>query len=228
MEYSILLLSMADIKKYSGARTQDFIPVKEIRDGIIVLQDGSLRAILLASAINIALKSPDEQQAIVLGFQGFLNSIEFPVEISVQSRRYDIKPYLLTLERRIEVQEEELLRLQTTEYIEFIKWFTDSVNIMSKKFYVVVPYTGGTFTKNKSGNFLDKLIGGGSKSRSFRDESSKFEEQRSQLEQRVAIVKGGLSRVGVRSEQLSTEQAIEVFYNMFNPGESHRNIPKLQ
>jgi len=219
---------MADIKKYTGPRTQDFIPVKEIRDGIVVLQDGSLRAILLASAINISLKSPDEQQAIVMQFQGFLNSIEFPVEISVQSRRYDIKPYLLTLERRIERQEEELLRLQTKEYIEFIKWFTDSVNIMSKKFYVVIPYTGSVFSENKKSSFFDKLTGGGSKSRSFRDESSKFEEQRSQLEQRIAIVKGGLSRLGVRSEQLNTEQAIEVFYNMFNPGESHRNIPTLQ
>ncbi len=219
---------MADVKKYTGPRTQDFIPVKEIRDGIVVLEDGSLRAILLASAINIALKSPDEQQAIVMQFQGFLNSIEFPVEISVQSRRYDIKPYLLTLERRIEQQEEELLRLQTKEYIEFIKWFTDSVNIMSKKFYVVIPYTGSAFSESKNKSFIDKFLGTGSSKSNFKTESAKFEEQRSQLEQRIAIVKGGLSRLGVRSEQLNTEQAIEVFYNMFNPGESHRNIPTLQ
>lgn len=226
---SILILSMADVKKYTGARTQDFIPVKEIRDGIVVLEDGSLRAILLASAINIALKSADEQQAIVMQFQGFLNSIEFPVQISVQSRRYDIKPYLLTLERRVEQQEEELLRLQTTEYIEFIKWFNDSVNIMSKKFYVVIPYAGSVFAQN-SGNesILDKIKGSSKSSDNFKNESQKFEEQRSQLEQRIAIVKGGLSRLGVRSEQLNTEQTIEVFYNMFNPGESHRNIPSLE
>ena len=220
---------MADVKKYTGPRTQDFIPVKEIRDGIIVLEDGSLRAILLASAINIALKSADEQQAIVMQFQGFLNSIEFPVQISVQSRRQDMKPYLLTLERRVEQQQEELLRLQTQEYIEFIKWFTDSVNIMSKKFYVVVPYSGGAFSASgkKSGGLLSGLFGSKKKDSNFRENSSKFEEQRSQLEQRVAIVKGGLSRFGVRSEQLNTEQAIEVFYNMFNPGENHRNIPKI-
>ncbi|MAQ76974.1 hypothetical protein CL684_00365 [Candidatus Campbellbacteria bacterium] len=217
---------MAETKKYSGSRTQDFIPVKEIRDGIVVLEDGSLRAILLASAINIALKSPDEQQAVIMQFQGFLNSIEFPVEIAVQSRRYDIKPYLLTLERRIEQQEEELLRLQTREYIEFIKWFNDSVNVMSKKFYVVVPYTGSAFSKAPDQNIFQQLFLG-SKKKNFQEESAKFEEQRSQLEQRVAIVKGGLSRFGVRSEQLNTEQAIEVFYNMFNPGESHRNIPQL-
>ncbi len=219
---------MADIKKYTGPRTQDFIPVKEIRDGIVVLEDGSLRAVLLASAINIALKSPDEQQAVIMQFQGFLNSLEFPIQISIQSRRYDIKPYLLTLERRIEQQTEELLRLQTQEYIEFIKWFTDSVNIMSKKFYVVIPYTGSAFSSSSNNKSLfSQLFGGGSK-KTFQEESAKFEEQRSQLEQRIAIVKSGLSQFGVRSEQLNTEQSIEVFYNMFNPGETHRNIPKLQ
>lgn len=218
---------MADIKKYTGPRTQDFIPVKEIRDGIIVLQDGSIRAILLASAINMSLKSPEEQEAVIMQFQNFLNSIEFPVQISVQSRRHDIKPYLLTLERRIREQKEELLRVQTQEYIEFIKWFTDSVNIMSKKFYVVVPYTGSAFVKKESSSFFDQLLGKG-KSKTFREEAAKFEEQRSQIEQRVAIVKSGLSQFGVRSEQLNTEQAIEVFYNMFNPGETHRNIPKLE
>lgn len=214
-------------KKYSGPTTQDFIPIKKIRDGIVVLRDGSLRAILLASAINIALKSADEQQAIVMQFQGFLNSIEFPVQIAIQSRRHDIKPYLLTLERRIEQQTEELLRLQTREYIEFIKWFTDSVNIMSKKFYVVVPYMGSALSSKSKSGPLDFLFPSKDKKKSFRDEAQKFEEQRSQLEQRIAIVKGGLSRFGVRSEQLNTEQSIEVFYNMFNPGETHRNIPQL-
>lgn len=214
-------------KKYSGPTTQDFIPIKEIRDGIVVLKDGSLRAILLASAINIALKSADEQQAVVMQFQGFLNSLEFPVQIAIQSRRYDIKPYLLTLERRIEQQKEELMRLQTREYIEFIKWFTDSVNVMSKKFYVVIPYSGSSLGK-KSMNIIDSFFGKKNNSKkSFRSSTEKFEEQRSQLEQRIAIVKGGLSQFGVRSEQLNTEQAIEVFYNMFNPGETHRNIPKL-
>ena len=217
------------MKKYSGPTTQDFIPIKEMRDGIVVLKDGSLRAILLASAINIALKSADEQQALVMQFQGFLNSLEFPIQISVQSRRYDIKPYLLTLERRIEQQREELLRLQTREYIEFIKWFTDSVNVMSKKFYVVVPYKGSLITKSSGGGGLSSLFGGKKNSKkSFKNDIEAFEEQRSQLDQRIAIVKGGLSSFGVRSKQLNTEQAIEVFYNMFNPGETHRNIPQLE
>lgn len=212
--------------KKSGPKTQDFIPIKEIRDGIVVLKDGSIRAILMASAINIALKSAEEQQAIVLQFQSFLNSLDFPVQISVQSRRYDIKPYLLTLEKRIEQQEEELLRLQTREYIEFIRWFTDSVNIMSKKFYIIVPYAGTVSAQKKTGP-IDTIINTLVPTKNFGSNAEQFEEQRSQIEQRIAIVKAGISRLGVRASQLNTEQAIEVFYNMFNPGENHRNIPEV-
>lgn len=212
--------------KYTGPTTQQLIPVKEIRDGIIVLQDDSLRAVLVASAINMQLKSADEQEAVIYQFQSFLNSLEFPVQISIQSRKQDIKPYLNKLEERIKQQKEELLRLQTKEYIEFIKWFTDSVNVMSKRFFIVVPYTGALNTKiNKGGGFLDFLKPKNS-SKSFREATSRFEEQRSQIEQRVAIIRDGLGRLGVRAKQLNTEQAIEVYYNMFNPGENHRSIPK--
>ncbi len=213
-------------KGYRGARTQDFIPIREIRDGIVVLKDGSLRAILLASAINIFLKSEEEQNALIMQFQGFLNSLEFPIQILVQSRRYDIRPYLLTLERRILQQKEELLRVQTREYIEFIKWFTSQVNIMSKKFYVVIPYKGSLLRKQKSGGFLG-LFSSSKGKKTFRDEVERFEEQRSQIEQRVAIVKGGLQQLGIRSEQLNTEQVIELFYGMFNPGEGHHSVPEL-
>ncbi len=219
-------------KAYKGARTQDFIPIREIRDGIVVLKDGSLRAVLLATAINIALKSDDEQEALILQFQSFLNSLEFPIQITVQSRRYDIQPYLMTLERRILQQKEELLRLQTREYIEFIKWFTDSVNVMSKKFYVTIPYKATILSsKKKGGSGFFSLFSSSSKKSSFREEVDRFEEQRTQIEQRIAIVKGGLQQFGIRSEQLNTEQLIELFYNTFNPGDAHRNVPdpeKLQ
>ncbi len=216
-------------KKYTGARTQEFIPIKEIRDGIVVLKDGSLRAILLATALNMSLKSEEEQEATIMQFQGFLNSLEFPIQISVQSRRYDIRPYLLTLERRIHQQKEELLRLQTKEYIEFIKWFTDNVNIMSKKFFVIIPYKGVSVEQTSS-SIIDKLIPGRKteSKQDLRNDIERFEEQRSQLEQRIAIVKGGLSSFGVRSEQLNTEEVIEVYYQMFNPGETHESVPEYE
>ena len=121
--------------------TQEFVPIKEVRDGIVVLKDGGLRAIILANSINLSLKSDDEQRATILQFQNFLNTLDFSVQISVQSRKLDIRPYLLLLENRMKVQSEPLLKLQTKEYIEFIRSFTESVSIMTKNFFVVVPYT---------------------------------------------------------------------------------------
>ena len=130
--------------------TQEFIPIKEIRDGIIVLKEGELRAIVLANSVNLSLKSSDEQKATILQFQNFLNTLDFPVQISVQSRRLDIRPYLMLLESRIKVQNEPLIKLQTKEYIEFIRNFTESVSIMTKSFFVVIPYSHTVF-KSDSG-----------------------------------------------------------------------------
>ncbi len=137
--------------------TQEFVPIKEIRDGVIVLKNGDLRAIVLANSVNLSLKSDDEQKATILQFQNFLNTLDFAVQISVQSRRLDIRPYLLLLENRMKVQNEPLLKLQTQEYIEFIKNFTESVSIMTKTFFVVVPYTH-TVLKTDSG-ILKRLFG---------------------------------------------------------------------
>jgi len=101
---------------------QDFVPIKEIRNGVVILKDGGLRAILLASSINISLKSADEQMAIISSFQSFLNSLDFSTQIVIQSRRLDIRPYLLSLENRLKEQTESLLKIQTKEYIGF-KWW---------------------------------------------------------------------------------------------------------
>ena len=121
--------------------TQEFVPIREIRDGIVVLKNGDLRALILVNSINLSLKSNDEQTAIILQFQNFLNTLDFSIQISIQSRKLDIRPYLITLEERMKIQTEQLLKIQTKEYINFIKSFTDSVNIMTKSFFIVVPYT---------------------------------------------------------------------------------------
>src|SRR3989304_9151777 len=120
---------------------QQFVPIKEVRGGIIILKDGGIRAILLASSINLSLKSYDEQRAVISQFQSFLNSLDFSVQICIQSRRLDIRPYLTLLENRLREIEEPLLKVQPPEYISFIRNFTESVNIMTKSFFVVVPYT---------------------------------------------------------------------------------------
>ena len=202
--------------------TQEFVPIKEVRDGIIVLKNDELRAIVLANSINLSLKSNDEQQATIMQFQNFLNTLDFPIQISVQSRRLDIRPYLLQLEDRLKVQSEPLLKLQTKEYIEFIKSFTETVSIMTKSFFVVVPYTHTTL-KSDSGVF-DRFFSKKSKEEVRAMKQVDFEEKRSQLEERVSVIQQGLGRCGINTAQLGTEEVVEVFYKVFNPGEVEGKI----
>ncbi|MBP6974881.1 MAG: hypothetical protein KBB54_02960 [Candidatus Pacebacteria bacterium] len=204
--------------------TQSFVPIKEIRDGIIVLKDGSLRSILLASSLNFALKSSEEQQSIIFQFQNFLNSINFSIQIYTQSRRLDIRPYIALLEERLKEQVGDLMKMQTREYIEFIKSFTESTSIMTKSFFIVVSYSapalGGTTAIKKS------FFGGGGTKKE--QEKTTFEESRSQLQQRVEVVEQGLVRCGIRIASLGTEELIELFYKTFNPGDIEKPIHLTQ
>jgi type IV secretory pathway VirB4 component len=210
----------------TAAPTQDFVPVKEVRDGVIVLKDESLCKVVLVSSINLSLKSYEEQKAILMQFQGFLNGLDFPIQILIQSRRYDIRPYLLLLEGRLKEQEEPLLQTQTREYIEFIRSFNENVNIMRKSFYVVVPYIPPLTSGNKG--IMGKITGlfGGKDTavQLLKD----FEEQRTQLEQRASVVEQGLGRLGVRTAGLDTEALIELLYKTFNPGEGSSNAKMPQ
>lgn len=203
----------------STKSTQSFVPINEIRDGVVILKDGSLRAVLIASSINFALKSRDEQQGLLLQYQNFLNSLDFYIQMFVQSRRLDIRPYLGILEERLAAQTNDLLKVQTQEYIEFIKSFTENNNIMTKSFFVVIPYTP-PIIQNRQG-FLAKLF---SKKGNKTVETLAFEEERNQLEQRIDVVRQGLGRLGVRVELLGTEELVELYFKAFNPGEV--NIPE--
>ena len=207
--------------KPTAKSTQDFVPIQEVRDGVVLLKDGSLRAILLASSINFALKSEDEQTAFIVQFQNFLNSLDFSVQIFVQSRMLDIRPYVSTLEVAYKNQLDDLMRVQIREYIEFIKSFTEAANIMTKNFFVVVPYSH-TINVAKSGPAALLPFG---KKPDAAAENRSFEEQVSQLEQRISIVQQGLVRTGVRTVQLGTEEAIELLYKLFNPGEEGKPMP---
>ena len=200
----------------SKKSTQEFVPISEVRDGVVVLKDGGLRAILLASSLNFALKSEDEQTAFIVQFQNFLNSLDFSVQIFVQSRMLDIRPYVATLETAFKGQLDDLMRIQIREYIEFVKSFTEAANIMTKNFFVVVPYSSGAMQITKSG---PSSMLPWNRKKSGEEVNRTFEEQVTQLEQRVAIVQQGLIRTGVRTVQLGTEEAIELLYKMFNPGE---------
>lgn len=204
----------------SARPTQDFVPIKEVRGGTIVLKDGGLRAILAVSSTNLALKSADEQTATISQFQSFLNSLDFPIQIVVQSRRLDIRPYLLTLEARMKDQHEPLLKLQTAGYINFIREFTEQVSIMKKTFYVVIPYESAALSVK--GGFLGSIFGNGAPQQKKSGKSAAdqgFEEKQTQLDERVSVVSGGLESCGARTERLNTEEVIELFYRSFNPGD---------
>ena len=191
--------------------------MREVRNGIVVLKDGGLRAVLLASSLNFALKSEDEQTAFIIQFQNFLNSLDFSVQIFVQSRMLDIRPYIATLEAAYKQQLDDLMRIQIREYIEFVKSFTEAANIMTKNFFVVVPYSATAVTIAKGGPA--SIMPWNRRKGSAEEANRTFEEQVTQLEQRIAIVQQGLVRTGVRTVQLGTEEAIELLYKMFNPGE---------
>jgi hypothetical protein len=205
--------------------SQDFVPIEQVRDGILVLKDGSVRTILMASSINIVLKSEDEQVAIVHQFQSFLNSLDFSVQIFIQSRELDIRPYLALLEQRLNEQQSELMRIQVREYVDFVKNFVQGSSIMTKGFYIVVPYApaftgGGEAGKSMLSRLFSQDNGG-----AHHVTVELFEEYRSQIEQRVSVVVQGLARTGVRVAQLGTEEVVELFYRLFNIGELERPLP---
>lgn len=204
--------------------SQDFVPIKEIRQSTVVLKDGSLRGVVMASSINFALKSNEEQQSVMYQFQNFLNSLDFSVQIFIQSRRLDIRPYIALLEGRLKEQVGDLLKIQTREYIEFIKNFTENSNIMTKTFFIVVPYTPPVLnSKTGPGSFLSKQKQSSASNAEMKLEQ--FEEHRSQLEQRISVVEQGLVRCGIRTIQLGTEEVVELFYKIFNPGDTEKPIP---
>ncbi len=199
--------------------TQQFVPIKEIRNGVIVLKDGSYRGILICSSINFGLKSAEEQHAITLGFQNFLNMLDFSIQIVVNSRKMDLRPYLALLADKMPEQKTELLRIQLHEYIEFVRSFADQANIMTKSFYVVVSYAPHVSTAGAVG-FLRRSSAGAKNAAA----ETSFEEDRAQLEQRLALVASGLSGTGVRAVPLGTEEIIELLYRSFNPGELENPI----
>jgi type IV secretory pathway VirB4 component len=210
--------------------TQEFVPIKEVRNGIVILKDGSLRAILMTSSMNFALKSEDEQASVLMQFQNFLNSLDFTVQIFIQSRNLDIRPYITLLEERYKAQTNDLMRIQIREYIDFVKNFVEGSNIMSKNFFVVVPYTPPMLSTGSEGSSaLNALPVFGKKGQATAEEKSlNFEENRSQLEQRISVVEQGMLRTGIRVVQLGTEEVIELFYKIFNPGELEKPIPLNQ
>lgn len=212
-------------KKSKSARaSQEFLSIDSIRDGVVVLKDGGLRMVLMASAFNFALKSPDEQDAIIFQYQNFLNSADFSLQFAIQSRKLNIEPYLATLKEYEKIQGNELLKMQTAEYVEFVRSFVELSNIVTKTFYVVVPFNPSLAEKAGVSSIFAGLFGGTRQS-SAAIGGDKFDEYKSQLLQRLDAVQLGLQRFGVRSVALKTEELIELFYSLYNMQELEKEKP---
>lgn len=209
-----------------GLPSQQFVPIKSIRDGVMILENNDHRAILSTNSLNLALKSEDEQTAILTQFQNFFNSLDFPVQIFVSSRRANLEPYIELLSGRMNKIKEELMKLQIIEYIDYIKTFNEETNIMEKRFFVIVPYTpavlGGNSSQSKSGPLSFLPFGKADTNSSL--EIKSFMETKRQLDQRVSVVISGLTRCGLLTKQLQTQEIIELFYGIFNPGTEGKAI----
>lgn len=205
-----------EMKKKKGSRpsTQTHLPIAEIRDGVVILKDGSLRKVMLTSSINFALKSEDEQNALISNYVSFLNSLDFPIQIVVQSRKLQIKPYIDRLAEAEKTQANELLRVQIADYRAFIEELVDIGQIMTKRFYVVVPYSP---VANKKKGFFSRLGEVLRPSSAIKLKREHFEQRRKDLELRTRQVSGGLQGMGLQVIELDTQALIELYYSTYNP-----------
>lgn len=205
--------------------SQDFVSIRDIKDSVVIKKSGQMHMVLLASSVNFALKSLDEQKAILMQFQQFLNTLDFSLQIYVQSRRLNILPYLELLAGLEEKQDNDLMRIQLREYIEFIRTFTEDVDVMSKSFFVVVPYTPTKLNITKG---ITNLFTPTQGTISSLPTDTQFEEHRIQLEQRVGMVSEGLARVGVRTITLQKDDLVELYYHLYNPGDTAGSAPMME
>ncbi|HFC76680.1 MAG TPA: hypothetical protein ENJ27_00395 [Candidatus Moranbacteria bacterium] len=198
----------------AGLSSQKYIDVEEIKNDIIVLKNKSLRSVLLASSINFDLKSSEEQEAIIVGYQNFLNSLDFPIQVMISSKRLDIDPYLGLLEEQKKKQTGELMRLQISEYSNFVKNLTEVSQIMSKHFYVVIPFYP---VESQEGGLISKLMDTFNPKQKITENIEMFETYKNQLWQRVDQISAGLSALGIKTTSLNTEELVELLYSSYNP-----------
>jgi type IV secretory pathway VirB4 component len=193
--------------------TQEHLPIAGIQDDVILMADGSLRLVLKAEPINFDLKSEEEQTAIIYAYQGFLNSLEFPIQIVMQSKRLDLQQYLNRTEAAGKEVSNELLRLQLADYVDFVRHLISVANIMAKRFYIVVGHSnlspGGLFSgltsmlgRKQTGPVIDQ---------------DSFDRMHQEIFSKAQITANGLARLGVQSRLLSTQELIELFYAAYNP-----------
>jgi type IV secretory pathway VirB4 component len=210
-------------RKKGHASTQAFLPIAEIRHDTVIVKNGGLRAVLAVGSMNFSLKSEEEQQAIIVSYQQFLNTLSFPIQIVIRSRKLNIDAYIAHVEELAQKQTNPLIKEQTLDYARFIERLVDVSDIMQKRFYVIVPMdpAAGAVRASFIGKYLGWFSGGEDSSVRALSRHRQFEELATSLRDRVNLVQTGLTNVGILSERLTTAQLIELYYETYNPETSH-------
>ncbi|OGF34650.1 hypothetical protein A2482_00925 [Candidatus Falkowbacteria bacterium RIFOXYC2_FULL_48_21] len=194
--------------------TQLFLDISEIKNGTVILKDGTLRAVLMVSSINFALKSEDEQEALVSAYVTFLNYLNFPLQIVIQSRKLDIETYVGRIEEAERSLTNELLRRQIANYKAYVRELVELGDIMTKRFYIVVPFSP---IEGKTGGFWSRFGAVFSTAKVIRLQQEKFDKYMHELNQRVEHVVMNISSLGLTTIRLDTQSLIELYYNVYNP-----------
>jgi 23S rRNA G2069 N7-methylase RlmK/C1962 C5-methylase RlmI len=202
-------------KKKTAPSTQKYVDIAAIRDGVVIMKNGSLRMVLMVSSVNFALKSEDEQEALISAYVRFLNGLEFPLQIVIQSRKLNIDDYLSRLIQAEKKQENELLRAQIADYRVFVKQMVELGDIMSKRFFVVVPLNPASAKKKKS--FFSRAKDILAPAVSVRLKEKLFQKRKDEMQLRVDRVSAGLQGMSLQIVQLDTQSLIELYRNTYNP-----------
>lgn len=206
--------------------TQNTLQIAEIRDGIVIMNDGSFRSVVMVKSINFDLMSPQEQEAVEYSYQGFLNSLYFPVQIFIRSQKVDLQPYVNKLDKIRTEHDNMLLALLMEDYIGYIGALSSQTNIMDKKFYVVVPYYPVIDVQkalSQSKNFLSGVKGlfNNNEQHVVINEQD-LENAKAELRNRVQAVLSGLLQAGIKGLPLDTQELIELYYDTYNPDTATR------
>jgi len=204
-------------KKKGLSPTQIFLPIAEIRDDLAVLKNGGIRAVLQVSAVNFNLKSENEQNALIYGYQSFLNTLGFPIQIVVRSRKLDVDNYLTSFETIAKKHDKQLLKDLSYDYIEYVQKLVEYADIMEKQFYVVVPFDPIRSQERGALSVFLEALKPRSEVGEIRQRHHEFESLKKGVGSRVDIVKAGLENYGLSAEQLSTSKLVELYYQSFNP-----------
>ena len=200
--------------------TQNSLLISEIRENMVILNDGSIRAVVACESINYDLMSNEERDGIEFSYQNFLNTLYFPIQIVIQSRKIDIKPYLDKLEDIRTKQENMLLGVMMDDYLDFIFDISQQANIMRKDFFIVVPYTVGGESNsdvNNIKNMTDSVVTSVNNKQRIKINAKSYNKAKDEIHNRVSVILNGLMNIGVRAGQLPTKALSEMYYSYYNP-----------